>query len=138
MSYHVFLVTKFCNKAQLLGCKKVAYWHVRSACLYRHCGSKLTWKMAPPQQVPNVPVTSPIICQHSRRAGVPPVDNSRTRRSLFSDPDYHWSTDVRSKKLVPEYLAHVEAGIKAAAKDLKFCLKPVDLAWLHDHQGRFQ
>lgn len=59
-------------------------------------------------------------------------------RKLFSDPQYFWSTDVRSKQLVPQYLVHVEAGIKEAAKELRFSLRAEDLAWLHDHQGRFQ
>jgi hypothetical protein len=61
-------------------------------------------------------------------------------RKLFSDPHFFWSTDVRSKKLVPDYLQFVCEGIKQAALDLRFpLLDPDEVAWLEVHQqGRFQ
>jgi hypothetical protein len=64
--------------------------------------------------------------------------NNGTMRKLFSDPHFFWSTDVRSKKLVPDYLQFVCEGIKQAALDLRFPLDPDDVAWLEVHQGRFQ
>jgi len=89
------------------------------------------------QRLPAVAVAPPPLWTHSRRAHVPAVDNGKMRL-VFSDPTYYWSTDVRSKKLVPDYLTSVEAGIKQAAQDLRLSLHPEDVAWLHDHQGRFQ
>jgi hypothetical protein len=59
-------------------------------------------------------------------------------RKLFSDAHFFWSTDVRSKKLVPDCLQFVCEGIKQAALDLRFPLDPDDVAWLEVHQGRFQ
>jgi hypothetical protein len=73
---------------------------------------------------------------HSRRDR-PSVNNGNMGK-VFSDPTYFWSTDVRSKKLVPEYLLSVREGIQKAALELRFSLDEDDLAWLESHQGRFQ
>jgi hypothetical protein len=93
-------------------------------------------KMAPQQDPDSAPAPS-LVWTHRRRTGNPVVDNGNMRK-LFSDAHYLWSTDVRSKQLVPQYLSSVEAGIKQAAQDLRLTLNPDDVAWLHDHQGRFQ
>ena len=65
------------------------------------------------QQVPVVDVPL-LLWQHSSRRAprVPSADkNGRTMRRLFSDPQYYlWSTDIRSKQLVPQYLVFLEAG----------------------------
>ena len=95
--------------------------------------------MMAPQLVTAAPVTPAPTRQRSGGAGAPPAGNGQSARRLVSDPQHLWSTDARSKQLVPQHLAHVEAGVEEAAKDLKFCLKEAeDLAWLRDHQGRFQ
>ena len=61
----------------------------------------------------------------------------RTNFSLTGNA-FGQATDVRSKQLVPQCLDFVEAGAEEATKKLKFCLRAEDLAWLRDHQGRFQ
>jgi hypothetical protein len=44
---------------------------------------------------------------------------------------------VRCKKLVPQYLSLVHAGIVTAASNLRRPLNPGDVAWLSLHKGRF-
>jgi hypothetical protein len=85
------------------------------------------------------PVAAPVIWTHPRRGAIPADGNGMVCTSkVFSDPQYFWSTDVRSKQLVPEYLMSVHAGILRAASDLRLELDQADVAWLHNHQGRFQ
>jgi hypothetical protein len=58
-------------------------------------------------------------------------------RKVFSNSLFLWSTDVRCKKLVPQYLSRVHAGIVTAASDLRLPLDPGDVTWLSLHTGRF-
>jgi hypothetical protein len=86
---------------------------------------------------PQVSVTDQATWTHPRRATIPAVDNGMNTRKVFSNPLFLWSTDVRCKKLVPQYLSLVHAGIVAAASDLRLPLDPGCVEWLSLHTGRF-
>jgi hypothetical protein len=72
-----------------------------------------------------------------RRRDPGAADNVMLRR-VFSNQEFFWSCDVRSKHLVPQYLHHVHCGIVSAAADLRLTLDERDLSWLEAHGGRFQ
>jgi hypothetical protein len=76
---------------------------------------------------------------HSRSGylDIPAVNNGMNTRKVFSDPLFLWSSDVRCKKLIPQYLSLVHAGIVTAASDLRLPLNQRDVAWLSLHENRF-
>jgi hypothetical protein len=89
-------------------------------------------KMAPQVAVPDRATWT-----HPRRGLIPAVDNGMNTHKVFSDPLFLWSTDVRCKKLVPQYLSLIHAGIVATTSDLRLPLDTGGVSWLSLHQGRF-
>jgi hypothetical protein len=74
---------------------------------------------------------------HPRRGLIPAVNNGMNTPNVFSNPLFLWSTDVRCKKLVPQYLSLVHDGIVTATSDLRLPLNQGDVAWLSLHEGWF-
>jgi hypothetical protein len=89
------------------------------------------------KMAPQVAVADPAMWTHPRRGLIPAVDNGMNTCKVFSNPLFLWSTDIRCKKLVPQYISLVHARIVSAASDLRLPLHPWNVAWLSRHQGRF-
>jgi hypothetical protein len=75
-----------------------------------------------------------------RRAADPTEAETGNGRmtTTWSDRNHLWSTDVRSHNLVADCLSKVHSGILQAAASLLLPLHAEDVAWLEDHDGRFQ
>jgi hypothetical protein len=81
---------------------------------------------------------TPANWSHARRGGAAADVDTVMLRRVFSNQDYVWSCDVRSKHLQPQYLQYVHSGIVRAAAKLRITLDERDLSWLEHHGGRFQ
>jgi hypothetical protein len=86
---------------------------------------------------PKVAVADLARWTNPRRGLIPAVDNGVNTCKVFSNTLFMWSTDVRCKKIVPQYLSLVHAGIVTAPSDFRLALDPGDAAWLSLHTGRF-
>jgi hypothetical protein len=90
------------------------------------------------KMAPQVSIAERATWTHPRRGPIPAVDNGMNTCKVFSDPLFLWSTDdVRCKKLVPQHLSLVHAGIVTAASDLRLPLNLGDVVRLSPHEGQF-